>query len=176
MYVLITICIFLILVFASQNLSRTLERFDVLHKDVVDYDVYLLTEREKAELGEQRYLTFLTDVNNSWKSKVPKTGPFRGSCDDKVNERIQNEALKEAYTKLDSLSLSQQFSRDPCIAYANYLCEFTDPNMYIVNSLFPPRWLVKTYSSQALPKQTYLSCFNQNYDCCKSSGLETLNK
>jgi hypothetical protein len=124
-----------------------------------------------TNLKPQRYLKFLGDVNDSFRSKMPKQGPFRGSCDDKLNDKIQRLALKEAYTKLDGGGrLQAQFSRDPCVIYANYLCEFTDPGMYLVESKhMAPRWLVNTYNTQELPKQTSLSCFAVNYNCCKQA-------
>uniref|UniRef100_A0A6C0H770 Uncharacterized protein n=1 Tax=viral metagenome TaxID=1070528 RepID=A0A6C0H770_9ZZZZ len=119
----------------------------------------------------QRYLTFLSDVNDSLKSQMPRTGAYRGSCDDKLNERIQNEALTDAYTKLDGGGiLKAQFARDPCFIYANHLCELTDPSLYLVESkIMAPRWLVNTYKNQALPTHVSLNCFNSNYDCCKRS-------
>lgn len=134
-----------------------------------DYTIYKLDKR--IALKPQRYLTFLSNVNDSLKSQMPKTAAFRGSCDDKVNERVQNESLKDAYTKLDTDGvLKAQFSRDPCIAYAHHLCQFTDPSLYLTETkTMAPRWLVNTYKNQELPTHVSLNCFNSNYNCCKRS-------
>jgi len=163
------ICLFLfITIFQSrdsfmEDVSENSEQY------LNDYNIYKLDNF--TSLKPQRYLTFLSDVNDSLKSKMPKTGSFRGSCDDKVNERIQNEALQDAYTKLDGGGvLKAQFSRDPCVIYASHLCEFTDPSLYLTESkTMAPRWLVNTYKDQALPTHVSLNCFNSNYDCCKRS-------
>lgn len=132
------------------------------------YDKFIDNSPQKPQI----YLDFLSDLNQNMKSKAPITGAFRGSCDDKVNQQFQNQALYESYSKLNKDNLSEKFKRDPCIAYANYLCEFTDPALYLSeNQYFPPRWLTKTYKDQRMPYYTNISCFNSNYNCCKQSKL-----
>lgn len=144
------------------------ENYDSLYnKNKYDkYDMSIITK-----LKPQKYLTFLDDVNRSMKSKAPITGAFRGSCDDKVNQKFQKESLKEAYMKIEERDhVSDNFKRDPCIAYANELCEFIDPMLYLSESTYSaPRWLIKTYDTHSLPPHTELNCFNTNYTCCKSS-------
>lgn len=125
---------------------------------------------EKLEnLKEQRYLSFLGNVNENFKSKSPKTGPFRGSCDDKINTMIQLKALNEEYSRILSKSAAHQ---DPCVAVSQYLCEFTHPNMYLSETQMAPKWLVKSLKNKPPPTHINLSCFATNYDCCKNATLQ----
>jgi hypothetical protein len=121
-------------------------------------------------LKEQRYLHFLSDVNDSVKEQMPKTGVFRGSCDDKVNIDIQKKVLNRAYMKvIKDNGLIKDFQKDVCVSAANYLCEMTDPTLYLSQSRMPPRWMMKSYRDVHLPKNTDLACFVSNYNCCKKS-------
>jgi hypothetical protein len=130
-------------------------------------DPYLINTNE---LKENRYLSFLSKAHDAFKLKAPRKGPFRGTCDDKVNVAMQREALKTAF-KDTSRDLDEKFPKDPCVAISNHLCEFTDPNLYLSESRFPPRWLMKTMKGQTLPMQTNIPCYNRTYDCCKQSTL-----
>lgn len=123
------------------------------------------------KLKPQKYLTFLSNAHEGVKKRAPISKAFRGSCDDKVNESYQKESLKDAYTAIDETGkLKDTFKRDPCVAYANDICEFIDPMLYLSENIYsPPRWLVKTYDTHSLPSHTNISCFNSNYTCCKSS-------
>lgn len=122
-------------------------------------------------LGEQRYLSYLSDVNDAFQEAIPRTGPFKGTCDDTINKIAENKALKSAYDKMMSDKTKfngELFEKDHCVTLANWVCEFTDPNMYLSESLyFPPRWIVPTLAKMKLPKSTSLSCFNTNLNCCR---------
>jgi hypothetical protein len=125
----------------------------------------------KDTLGEQRYLSYLSDVNDAFQQAIPKTGPFKGTCNDTINKIAENKALKSAYDKMMSDKTKfngELFEKDHCVTLANWVCEFTDPNMYLSESLyFPPRWIVPTLAKMKLPKTTSLSCFNTNLNCCR---------
>lgn len=121
---------------------------------------------EKLEnLKEQRYLSFLSNVNENFKSKAPKIGAFRGSCDDKINTQIQLKALHQEYSRIHG----GNNGGDPCVSAAHYLCEFTHPNMYLSETQMAPKWLMKSLKNQPPPTHINLSCFASNYDCCKQS-------
>jgi hypothetical protein len=124
------------------------------------------TTEHLENLKEQRYLTFLSNLNENFKSKAPKTGPFRGSCDDKINNAIQLKALHEEYSRLPKTNSHQ----DSCLAAANHLCEFTHPYMYLSETQMPPKWLMKSLKNLPLPTHVNLSCFASNYNCCKQSN------
>ena len=123
-------------------------------------------------LKEQRYLTFLGNLDKNFKSKSPKTGPFRGSCDDKINTLLQLTALDEEYSNLHKKT--NTFNSDPCVAVSNYLCEFTHPNMYLSETSMPPKWLMSSLKNIPPPTHTNLNCFATNYNCCKHS--QTIKK
>lgn len=128
---------------------------------------------DKSKLGEQRYLRYLSDINDKFQQEIPKTGPFKGSCDDTINKLAENKALRYAHDKMfnDRSKFGDNiFERDPCVTLANYVCEFTDPNMYLSETAnFPPRWTVKTLAKTPLPKHTNLNCFNSTLNCCRRS-------
>ena len=72
------------------------------------------------------------------------------------------------------LGCSRNDSKDPnteCISKSNDICEMTDPYLYIADSTihFPARWTIPTYKKAGLPKNTNLKCFNNVYNCCKST-------
>jgi hypothetical protein len=72
------------------------------------------------------------------------------------------------------LGCSRNDSKDPnteCISKSNDICEMTDPHLYIADSTihFPARWTIPTYKKAGLPKNTNLKCFNNIYNCCKST-------
>ena len=139
---------------------------------------FLSRSVEKLEnLKEQRYLSFLDNVNENFKSKSPKTGPFRGSCDDKINTMVQLKALNEEYSRsAQTLGTAQNIGtpqsgshQDPCVSVSQYLCEFTHPNMYLSETQMAPKWLMKSLKNKPPPTHINLSCFATNYDCCKQS-------
>jgi hypothetical protein len=132
---------------------------------------------EKLEnLKDQRYLSFLSNVNENFKSKAPKTGAFRGSCDDRINTQIQLKALHEEYSRIQGTEHSRihggNNGGDPCVSVANYLCEFTHPNMYLSETQMAPKWLMKSLKDVSPPTHINLSCFATNYDCCKNATLQ----
>jgi len=125
-------------------------------------------------LKEQCYLTFLDNLNDNFKSKSPKTGPFRGSCDDKINTLLQLTALDEEYSNLHKKT--NEFESDPCVAVSNYLCTFTHPNMFLSETSMPPKWLMSSLKNIPPPTHTNLQCFATNYNCCKQSQTIKKNK
>lgn len=124
----------------------------------------------------QRYLSFLDDLNTDFKGRLPKTGPFRGTCDDKLNKAIEKLSLKAVFDKnIDERGLRADFKRDPCVAISNYLCEFTDPNMYLTESQMPPRWLMKSLKDAPLPMHVDIACYNKTYNCCRAGSTTHTN-
>jgi hypothetical protein len=129
----------------------------------------------------QRYLQFLSNINDKFKEAMPKTGPFRGSCDDNLNEQTQKRVLSQVFEKMNTENKdfpryrTEHSKKDPkrgydCVGMASHVCEMTNPYFYLSESnYFPPPWTVKTYKSIDYPTHTNLSCFNKNFDCCKSS-------
>lgn len=152
--------------------------------ELLKYDKYKI---DKLDLKKQRFLMYLDNINNEYKERMPKTDSvFQGTCDDKLNEKIQKETLKSVYSKmkpeedykkykLESSSkdvnggVTQGNSLD-CVGISSYLCEYTNPYLYLSESkYFPPQWLVKTYKDIPLPKNVDLNCYNKTNDCCKWS-------
>lgn len=153
----------LLVIFSFLWFMSLRESFDTLPNSFDNYKV--------VTTKEQRLLNFLGDLNDSMHAKLPRTGPFMGSCDDKVNEEAKRQSLKEAYDKITKYT--NNFKQDNCVAKATYLCEFTRPEMYLAEGRFPPRWVVPTYANTELPKYTDLHCYNTFYDCCYAGTHHT---
>lgn len=130
--------------------------------------------------NKQKYLQFLGDTNDKFKEYMPKTGTFRGSCDDKINEKIQKRILSEVFEKggadkSTTLYKTEHSRVDPnksydCVGISNNLCESVNPFFYLSDSThFPPPWTVSTYKDIDYPKNTNLNCFSKTFDCCRSS-------
>ena len=143
------------------------------------YDKYDKYKIEKLDLKKQRYLMYLDKLNDEYIEKMPKTDSvFKGTCDNKLNEKIQKEALKSVYSKIDDKDYKKykletegtQGNTLDCVGISSYLCEYTNPYLYLSESkYFPPQWLVKTYKDISLPTNVDLNCYNKTNDCCKWS-------
>jgi hypothetical protein len=129
-------------------------------------------------LKPQKQLDFLKSVKIRFDELSPKTGAFRGSCNDKINAQLQKKVLNDVFTNLkqEKVYYKTEFSKNnkqvgvDCVAVASDICEFTNPYFYLSQSLyFPPPWTVNSFKNIEYPKNINLSCFNKNYDCCKSS-------
>lgn len=156
----------------SEKVKYDTNKLDLYKEHDTAYKLDTYKDNQNSlKLKPQKYLTFLSNANEGMKKRAPLTGSFRGSCNDKVNEQYQKESLRDAYGKIDESGLLKDtFKRDPCVAYANDICEFIDPRLYLSENIYsPPHWLVKTYNTHSLPTHTDISCFNSNYTCCHSS-------
>lgn len=130
--------------------------------------------------NKQKYLQFLGNINDKFKEYMPKTGTFRGSCDDKVNEAVQKRILAEVFEKQDTDKSKGLYKREhsktnpsksyDCVGISTNICETPNPYFYLSESThFPPPWIIATYKNVEYPKVTNLKCFNKNLDCCRSS-------
>jgi hypothetical protein len=157
---LVVIIVILVLFWAP-----ILDNFRVIEVDPLSqYKQLLIPTTTK----KQRYLSFLDNLNVRFKSNLPKTGPYRGTCDDKLNQTLQNKSLNDVFnSEIKNNDLEESFRKDPCVAVSNYLCEFTDPNMYLSESQMPPRWIMKSLKDQPLPSHVDIHCFNRIYNCCR---------
>lgn len=197
MYTLLVIIILLYMFFFKQlNVEKFVNANDP--KFTLDYndDGYNLKYTGKKTLDDkripeymvvsgldpnkQKYLQFLGNINDKFKEYMPKTGTFRGSCDDKVNEAVQKRVLAEVFEKQNDdkskgFYKREQSKTDPsksydCVGISTNLCEAPNPYFYLSESThFPPPWTIATYKNIEYPKVTNLKCFNKNLDCCRSS-------
>jgi hypothetical protein len=147
-----------------------------------DYDIYKL-DVEKTYVPEnlkvsilkrQKHLDFLGNLKNRFDELAPKTGGFRGSCDDKINAQLQKKVLNDVFTNLKQEKVHYKIDNKQkgidCVGIASDICEFTNPYFYLSQSLyFPPPWTVNSFKNIEYPKNVNLSCFNKNYDCCRAS-------
>lgn len=120
---------------------------------------------------KHKYLEFLYDVTEDFKNKSPKTGAFRGSCDEKVNTKVQNTVMHAAYSKLHNNSNTEAAtSRQRCQNAAVELCNYTHPYMHVNQTGFAPRWLLKSLDNEPLPQQLDLACYASHYGCCMNAA------
>jgi hypothetical protein len=117
--------------------------------------------------SQQTYLNFLDTLLQEYKHLAPTTGPFMGSCDDKVNEKAQMQAL---YNVFKHSSTTKTDTKQHCASIASKLCSFTNPSFHMAEKVdTPPRWLLPSLKDTPLPQHTNMSCFNTNFDCCVSA-------
>jgi hypothetical protein len=119
---------------------------------------------DPSQLKPQRYINFLSTLNDMYISKTQHPMfPLRGAG---VSKNTENEVIKAAYSTIPP----QSSFKDECVEKANYLCEMTDPQMYLPETRYPPRWELKSLKDIPLPKRTDLACYNSNYSCCKNAN------
>lgn len=138
---------FLLLLFLSYQ-NRVHENFASRDKTELHIDPYnQYTIDDKSQLRPQLYLDYLHDT-------FPKTSGFRAAMLDKTKN---HEIVHNAYGK------------DVCLSHAYNLCEMTDPIMRISQTKYPPKWLMNSsIGGDTPPTYNNLSCFESNYNCCKS--------
>jgi hypothetical protein len=136
---------------------------------------YVPDHLKVSTLKRQKHLNFLGTLKDRFDQLSPKTA---GSCDNKINAQLENKVLNDVFTNLkkEKLHYKTEFSKNnktngiDCVAIASDICEFTNPYFYLSQSLnFPPPWTVNSFKDIEYPKNVNLSCFNKNYDCCRSS-------
>ena len=171
----VTIVIVIILFSLYRNkenfINNYIEKFDKKYND--KYEKY----KDNISNKKQIYLNFLGNLYDNYKIKKSKV-PVEDICNPAIQELLENEALKDTYSKYSTNTentkteniIVPNVHKDKCISIANYLCDTTDPSLYMSeNPYFPPRWLVNTYKNTPAPNMTNLNCFKTNYMCCKKS-------
>lgn len=116
---------------------------------------FTLDSYDKFRIGhinrEQKYLDFLNELNDEYKSRK-KDLQLKDLCNDKINIEIQKQSLKSAFKKPKN--------NKECAYKASNICEFIDPYLYLSESKnFPPPWIVKSYKDLDLPKHVDINCF-----------------
>ena len=158
MYLLILILI-LTLILVNTNLTETF----VNH----EYQRQILKYKPK----DDAYMDFLSDLNSSFKENLDKATDLNGQitpikqkvlCNDTIRKDIEIKSLKMAFDKIGT-------GKADCAYKSNHLCELTNPMLYLTETKnFPPRWIFKPYAKVALPKYTYLKCWNNLMNCCQT--------
>lgn len=132
------------------------------------------------EINGQKYLTFLNDINESFKQKIKNTTELNAErCSGQgsnieLDENTQREILQPVYKKW-AQKFPKYFNKTSdaldCVSISDNLCQFTDPNFYLSSDRVyaPPPWTIKSYKDIEYSKQTNLKCFNENLSCCKKS-------
>lgn len=179
--------ILICLLYFTQNKNTVTESFinynDPAYSLIVkDYSPSDIPEHLKvSNLKHQKYLSFLGNLKDRFDQLAPKTGPFRGSCDHKVNQDIQKKVLNDVFIDLENKQLSlpkykKEFSKNnkgqgiDCVGISSDICETTNPYFYLSESInFPPPWTVNSFKNIEYPKNVNLTCFNKNHDCCKEA-------
>lgn len=151
-------------------------------KKLSDEESYDYMAIHSLDPNRQKYLRFLGRLNDKFKESMPITGSFRGTCDDNLNERIKKKVVSDVFFEFDQqvsntrpkykreVSKKDKSKTLDCVGISSELCETTNPYFYLIDSpYFPPPWTLDTYKDIDYPKNTNLTCFNKNFDCCKSS-------
>lgn len=109
-------------------------------------------------LKRQKHLDLLGNIKDRLDQSYVK-----GSCDAR-DAQVLNNVFKNLQKEKDKTKAID------CVAMASDICEFTNPYFYLSQSLyFPPPWTVNSFKNIEYQKNVNLSCFNKNYDCCRSS-------
>jgi hypothetical protein len=118
-------------------------------------------------LKRQKHLDLLGNI----KDRLDQLN-VKGSCDNKINAQVENQALNNVFTNLQKEK--DKTNAIDCVAMASDICEFTNPYFYLSQSLyFPPPWTVNSFKNIEYQKNVNLSCFNKNYDCCIANRSQT---
>jgi len=137
---------------------------------------------------EDVYMNFLDNLKDSFKNYITEENyrtnfsiPQRVLCDDDLRKKIQKNALLDAFKTVPQKEIDKDSSlfdknkgllyatSDNCGDKATYLCELTNPMLYMSqNPYFPPRW-IGPYKKVQLPKHTDLKCWNNMRNCCKTN-------
>lgn len=126
------------------------------------------TKQLKQQIENRPIMTFFGDIkqkyDENFKSKIINSNQNfnkqKTLCDDKIILKIQDQILDESFQKVPVIN--------DCMAKANYLCEFTKPEMHLSdNKYFQPKWIFPPYQNQPVPKAIDLNCWDQMYSCCK---------
>lgn len=165
----IVVVIVIVLFFFYKSKENFINNYDKYNNK---YDKY----KDNISNKKQIYLNFLGNLYDNYKIKKSKL-PTEEICNPAIQELLENETLKDTYSKYSTNNDSNQETivvpnvhQDKCISIANYLCDTTDPSIYMSeNPYFAPRWLVNTYKNMPAPNMTNLNCFKTNYMCCKKS-------
>lgn len=113
-------------------------------------------------LKRQKHLDLLGNIKDRLDQSYVK-----GSCDARDARVVENEVLNNVFKNLQKEK--DKTKAIDCVAMASDICEFTNPYFYLSQSLyFPPPWTVNSFKNIEYQKNVNLSCFNKNYDCCRS--------
>lgn len=113
-------------------------------------------------LKRQKHLDLLGNIKDRLDQSYVK-----GSCDAR-DAQVKNKVLNNVFKNLQKEK--DKTKAIDCVAMASDICEFTNPYFYLSQSLyFPPPWTVNSFKNIEYQKNVNLSCFNKNYDCCRSS-------
>lgn len=177
-YVIFLILLF-ILFYVSNFISNTKETF-INSK----YQNQRLPYKDKVKLKEDVYMNFLGKLNDSFNIYLKEintnsTIPQTVLCNDVIRKKVQTKALTDAFKTLNEKD-TPELSKDSQITFvvndnrtcankSSYLCEFTNPILYLNDNVnFPPRW-IGPYKNTPLPKHTNLNCWNDIFNCCKTN-------
>lgn len=106
-------------------------------------------------------LDFMEDVDTTYKNLAPSSGPFRGSCDDKVNQLFQNKAVRAAFSHVSKKPLEKH----DCPRLAASVCTFTDPALFLGDHQGVP-FDHACYKTHLPPSTVNLTCYNSLVTCC----------
>lgn len=136
------------------------------------------------------HMNFLGDLNDSFKHHLDDAAKGKNYaikqkvlCDDHVKMDVQNKALDDAFSKVqsdgkqvfdssifyDSGSIDfTDNSKSKCLYQAYSLSQFTNPLLYLSETKFPARW-IGPYKNIPFPKHTNLKQWSDMYNCCKKN-------
>ena len=151
------------------------------------------TQKLPYKVKDDVYMSFLDELNNSFKKHLEdfnknNISPIRQKvlCDDHIRKEVESKALIDAFKKVPEKNIQKDSvlfninipsnidftinDKRECANKASYLCDITEPMLYISqNTNFPPRWIFKPYSDVDLPKHMDLKCWSNMLNCCKNN-------
>ena len=132
---------------------------------------------DTTQLSQKKQLLFLDKINNLMKKS--KQNIDKGKCIDAQGTLpTQNPSvrqgidLKNSFNELEKNIVNDKFKKDSCISISSELCEYTNPYLYLPETInTPPAYLLKSFKDITLPKNVDLNCFNTFFNCCKNSKI-----
>jgi hypothetical protein len=120
----------------------------------VEYD-----NQKETGLKSSEYISILGKVHAKFIEKLEKNDklPFRGTCNDILNKKIQSESINESI---------KQNSLENCNEYASRVCQEVNPAIMMISNKYAKIGCVEINPPKSLNEKCYKNLLN----CCKESN------
>ena len=149
--IVIIVIVIIIVIIIVRGLKGVRENYEE-----VEYD-----NQKESGLKSSEYISILGKVHSKFIEKLErndnKTVPFRGTCNDILNKKIQSESINESI-KRNSL--------ENCNEYASRVCQEVNPAIMMISNKYAKIGCVEINP----PKSLNNKCYKNLLNCCKESN------